>query len=156
MKIDNDARPLEVLKGHFFPLSHINLEQKIVSRDAELTTIGFPCGLGLQNVFSPLTFRSHAASGYVSVNNGANNKPSNIFCLENPSVGGYSGAPVFELGYIAVGNRIEIYSQQTMCHGFISATLGDQTGGKIAMVVPAYYLKDLIEQKNEEEVVGEA
>ena len=156
MKIDKDAKPLEALKGHFYPLSHISMEPKAPSRDAELTTIGFPCGLGLQNVFSPLTFRSHAASGYVSVNNSLNNQASNIFCLENPSVGGYSGAPVFELGYMAIGSRIEIYGQQTVCHGFISATLGDQTGGKIAMVVPSYYLKELIENEKEEEVVGVA
>lgn len=34
--------------GRFFPLDHFNLEKKVVSRDFELTAIGFPHGLGTE------------------------------------------------------------------------------------------------------------
>jgi hypothetical protein len=67
-----------------------------------------------------------------------------FFCLENPSVGGYSGGPVFDLGYSTNG-VLEIKKDKTLCHGIMHGTMGDNTGGKIAMVTPAFYLKDIIE-----------
>lgn len=159
LRINLTGNLSQILKNHFLPLNHINLEKKCVSRDVELTTIGFPCGLGMQTKFSPLTFRSYSASSFISIGRGQNQVQSEVFCLENPSVGGYSGAPVFDLGYSVVNGQISIYGQKTICHGFVSATLGDQTGGKIALVTPAYYLLDLLNDNNDFEVkeeIGEA
>lgn len=159
LKIHLTGNLSQILKNHFLPLNHINLEKKCVSRDVELTTIGFPCGLGMQTKFSPLTFRSYSASSFISIGRGPNQVQSEVFCLENPSVGGYSGAPVFDLGYSMVNGQISVYGQKTICYGFISATLGDQTGGKIALVTPAYYLLDLLNDNNDFEVkeeIGEA
>ncbi len=159
LKIHLNGNLSQILKNHFLPLNHINLEKKCVSRDAELTTIGFPCGLGMQTKFSPLTFRSYSASSFISIGRGQNQIQSDVFCLENPSVGGYSGAPVFDLGYSVVNGQISVYGEKTICHGFVSATLGDQTGGKIALVTPAYYLLDLLNDDDyfkNKEVIGEA
>ena len=116
----------------------------MVSRDYELTAIGFPNGLGISGSFSPLTFRSFASSGFVTLNRGDTNTPSEFFCLENPSVGGYSGCPVLDLGYFNNG-AFTITKEKTWCHGIMHGTMIDNTGGKIALVTPAFYLNDLIQ-----------
>ena len=130
--------------NRFFPLDHFNLEHKSVSRDYELTAIGFPHGLGTAGLFSPFTFRSYASSGFVTLNRADTKTLSEFFCLENPSVGGYSGCPVFDLGYSTNG-VMQITKDCTKCHGIMHGTMSDNTGGKIAMVTPTFYLKDLIE-----------
>ena len=131
------------MEGRFFPYDHFNLEKKAVSRDFELTAVGFPHGLGTENLFSPFTFRSYASSGFVTLLRADTKTQCTFFCLENPSVGGYSGCPVFDLGYETNGT-MTVTREQTWCHGFMHGTMSDNTGGKIAMVTPAFYLKDLI------------
>lgn len=131
------------LKNRFFPYDHFNLKKQVVSRDYELTSIGFPKGLGTSGSFSPFTFRSYASSGFVTLQRADTKTNSEFFCLENPSVGGYSGCPVFDLGYET--NGIMTSSRgKTWCHGIMHGTMIDKTGGKIAMVTPAFYLKDII------------
>ena len=131
------------LMGRFFPLDHFNLEKKVVSRDFELTCIGFPNGLGTEGMFSPLSFRSYASSGFITMPRADTKQNSIFFCLENPSVGGYSGCPVFDLGYSTNG-IMTTTNDRTWCHGIMHGTMSDKTGGKIALVTPAYYLKDII------------
>lgn len=132
------------LKGRFLPLDHINLKREVVSRDFELTSIGFPNGLGISGMFSPLTFRSFASSAFLTLPRADTNGLCDFFCLENPSVGGYSGCPVMDLGYETNGTML-ITRDQTWCHGFMHGTMCDETGGKIALVTPAFYLKDLLD-----------
>lgn len=131
------------LKGRCLPIDHINLEKKPVSRDYELTCVGFPHGLGTDGMFSPFTFRSYASSGFVTLARADTGTNCVFFCLENPSVGGYSGCPVFDLGY-SFNGVMAMSKEQTWCHGFMHGTMSDNTGGKIAMVTPSYYLSDII------------
>ena len=56
---------MKFMENRFFPYDHFNLEHTAVSRDFELTAIGFPHGLGTEGSFSPFTFRSYASSGFV-------------------------------------------------------------------------------------------
>lgn len=130
-------------ENRFFPIDHVNLERKAVSRDDVLTAIGFPNGLGTGGAFSPLTFRSYASSSFITLPRADTKIPTDFFCLENPSVGGYSGCPVFDLGYETNG-IMTITKEKTWCYGFMHGTMSDNTGGKIAMVTPAFYLKDII------------
>lgn len=134
------------MENRFFPYDHFNLQRTPVSRDFELTAIGFPQGLGTEGSFSPFTFRSYASSGFVSLSRADTKTLSDFFCLENPSVGGYSGCPVFDLGYSTNG-VMQITKERTWCHGIMHGTMSDNTGGKIAMVTPAFYLRDLIESE---------
>ena len=134
---------LPYMNNRFIPSDHINFSHVPVSRDYELTSIGFPHGLGINGSFSPFTFRSYASSGFVTLNRFDVNIPCEFFCLENPSVGGYSGCPVFALGYTMDGNERKIYNR-SICHGIMHGTLCDDTGGKIAMVTPAFYMKDVL------------
>lgn len=134
----------QFMAKRFFPFDHFNLEKKAVSRDFELTSIGFPQGLGVDGSFSPFTFRSYASSGFVTLNRADTHTPSEFFCLENPSIGGYSGCPVFDLGYSTNG-IMTMTKEKTLCHGIMHGTMSDNTGGKIAMVTPSFYLKDIID-----------
>lgn len=131
------------LNNRCLPLDHINFKETHVSRDVELTSAGFPQGLGVEGKFSPLTFRSYASSALLSFERFDTHTLSDFFCLENPSVGGYSGCPVFDLGYMVVGGMTTT-KEKTICYGFMHGTLGDDTGGKLAVVTPSYYLKDLV------------
>lgn len=132
------------MTGRFFPFDHFNLQENPVSRDFELTAVGFPNGLGTDGLFSPLTFRSYASSGFLTLPRADTKKNSTFFCLENPSIGGYSGCPVFDLGYSTNG-VMTVTKDRTWCHGIMHGTMSDATGGKIALVTPAFYLKDIIE-----------
>lgn len=131
----------------FFPFSQVQHDSTVISRDRELTTVGFPSGLGTSfngsSKFSPLTFRSFASSSYMSLNRADNHIISDFFCLENPAMGGYSGGPVFDLGYINTPMIRQSYGDTTLL-GFVHGTQCDNTGGKLAMVTPSYYLKEII------------
>lgn len=131
------------LEGHFFPYEQLNTTTTPPSRDAYLTAVGFPHGLGAAGRFSPFTFRSHAASSLITLLRFDTNTPSDFFTLENPSVGGYSGGPIFDLGYIIVGG-MTTYTGPTICHGIMHGTISDETGGKIAAVTPCSYVNDIV------------
>ena len=129
----------QLLQNRFFPYDHIDLKSFAPSRDVELTALGFPLGLGAVGKFSPLSFRTYAASSLITLPRADTQTPSDFFCLENPSIGGYSGGPVFDLGYMVVGLMTQ-EKEKTICHGFMHGTLCDETGGKLALVTPSCYL----------------
>lgn len=131
------------LQGRFFPYDHFHTDRTPASRDFELTSVGFPHGLGAHGMFSPLTYRSYASSAFISLNRFDNGVPSEFFLLENPSVGGYSGCPVFDLAYMVVGGMTST-KDKTRCYGIMHGTISDSTGGKMAAVTPAYYLADIV------------
>ncbi len=131
------------LNGRFFPFDQLNTTVLPPSRDAYLTAVGFPQGLGATGKFSPFTFRSHASSSLITLERFDTKTPSDFFTLENPSLGGYSGGPVFDLGYIIVG-AMTTNTGPTICHGIIHGTISDNTGGKIAAITPCSYVKDII------------
>ena len=134
---------LNLFQDRCFPYDHINDSDTPASRDDELTVIGFPHGLGVQGKFSPLTFRSYASSAFLTLPRADTKTPSDFFCLENPSVGGYSGGPVFDMGYEKMGCATAT-KEKTVLHGIVHGTMSDETGGKIALITPMLYIKDLI------------
>ena len=139
----NILNHIALFQDRFFPCDHINDSNVPASRDDELTVIGFPHGLGVQGKFSPLSFRSYASSAFLTLNRADAGTPSDFFCLENPSVGGYSGGPVFDLGYEKMGCATAT-KEKTVLHGIVHGTMSDDTGGKIALITPLFYLKDLL------------
>jgi len=127
------------LVGHFLP--DTSLAAELPSRDVTLTILGFPLSLGAEASFSPLSRDTHAASGVIRIPPGFDG-----FLLQDPSVGGYSGAPVFDLGLMIMGQgSISVRSGGPLCVGLISGTVSDDTGGKIATVVPAAVIRQLID-----------
>ncbi len=139
----NILNHLTLFQDRCFPYDHINDTEVPASRDDELTVIGFPHGLGVQGKFSPLTFRSYASSALLTLDRADTHTLSDFFCLENPSVGGYSGGPVFDMGYEKMGSAMAT-KEKTILHGIVHGTMSDETGGKIALITPMSYIKDLI------------
>jgi hypothetical protein len=131
------------LVGRILPFDHFHTQRMPISRDIELTCVGFPNGLGAQGMFSPLTYRSYVSSALISLNRADTNTPCEFFLLENPSVGGYSGGPIFDLGIMIVGS-MTVTKERTYCLGLMHGTISDKTGGKLAAVTPAYYLQGFI------------
>lgn len=142
IELDTSAH-CEFFQDRCLPYDHINDTEIPASRDDELTVIGFPQGLGVQGKFSPLTFRSYASSSILTLDRFDTKTPSDFFCLENPSVGGYSGGPVFDMGYETMGCATAT-KEKTLLHGIVHGTMTDDTGGKIALITPMFYIKDLI------------
>lgn len=132
--------------GRFLPSSEV-LTDFSLSRDIELTVCGFPRGLGTALTgsvqFSPFTFRSFPSSNILTLNRADTNTPCDFYCLENPSMGGYSGGPVFDLGYLKTPMMQQNYGS-TLIKGFVHGTMSDNTGGKIALITPAKYLLDIL------------
>lgn len=133
----------DILDERCFPYDQIEFNIGNISRDIELTSVGFPNGLGAIGKYSPFTFRSYASSSEITMLR-ADTKTNAIFvCMENPSVGGYSGGPIFDLGIMKVGMMISS-TGPTKLIGIMHGTIFDDTGGKIAVFSPALYLKDII------------
>ncbi len=134
---------MDLLSERCFPYDQIEDDISKISRDDELTSVGFPNGLGAVGKFSPFTFRSYASSSEISFTRFDIPKIANFICLENPSVGGYSGGPILDLGIMHVGVMTSS-TGPTRLIGIMHGTMIDNTGGKIAVFSPAKYIKDLI------------
>ena len=73
----------------------LNAEESAPQRERWLVVMGFPLALGTKGRFSPITIETKAASGLVRVKLDYMNTEATFFVLDKPSIGGYSGAPVF-------------------------------------------------------------
>ena len=141
-EIDSMANPW--ISTRSFPYDHCEISMVNLTRDTELTTVGFPLGLGIQNIFAPLTFRSFPASSILKIQR--IDKPQNVldfFLLEDPSIGGYSGGPVFDLAYKVDYNMTQT-KDKTRLYGIMHGYCGGNAGGSMSCVTPISYLKDLI------------
>jgi len=102
-----------------------------------LTTIGFPLALGLSGKFSPISKASRAASSLFRYRRFDKNTESTFLVLEEPSVQGFSGGPVYALSAVEFGG-VALGVGRFACIGLVHGTLLDNTGGKFAAIVPAY------------------
>jgi len=128
------------LEKRCFPYTQIDLSENLISKDVELTTIGFPLGLGATSTkFSPLTFRTYISSPSITLKRFDNNEPCAFIILELPTTGGYSGGPLFDLGYVIHGGMTTT-KEKTLLHGIVHGTISDVTGGKLAAITPCKYL----------------
>jgi hypothetical protein len=86
---------LAKLGGHFLARTMLSSENTAPSRERPLTTLGFPLALGVQEHFSPITRDSSPASGLITLPRFDTHTPATFYLLENASIAGFSGAPVF-------------------------------------------------------------
>lgn len=130
------------LEKRCFPYTQIDLSENPISKDVELTIIGFPLGLGSTSVkFSPLTYRTYISSPSITLARFDNNTPCDFVILELPTIGGYSGGPLFDLGYVIHGG-MTTKKEKTLLHGIVHGTISDITGGKLAAITPCKYLEN--------------
>jgi hypothetical protein len=132
----------KILQKRCFPYGQIDLSAKSLSKELQLTSIGFPMGLGVTGgKFTPLTFRTYVSSPSISLARFDTKTPCDFIILETPAIGGYSGGPLFDLGYFISG-AMRSSSGKTVLHGIVHGTISDKTGGKLAAITPSKYLKD--------------
>ena len=137
---------IQQLEKHFIPISYIYSKNKSVSREVTLTILGFPLALGRQGSFSPISRETKPASGFLVLNRFDNKKPATFFITQDPSIGGFSGAPVFDTKLpLQRTSSLTIRSGKPMIVGITHGTLNDTTGGKLGAITPSYQLKELIE-----------
>jgi hypothetical protein len=150
LKPRKDLQPL--LKGHFLPLSMIERELVAPLREVTLTVLGFPLGLGAEGSFSPISRETRAASGLLTSRRPEADKLETFFLTQDPSVGGFSGAPVLDLKAEPIWlsqNQMQMRAGGPMVAGVAVGTISDDTGGKLGAIVPGYYVARLLDRMGE-------
>lgn len=126
-----------------------NLE--VPDRNRPLTTVGYPLGLGGLLVgpdkrISPLSRESKPASGLLTLPRADTKQPVVTFLLDSPSIGGFSGAPVFVLPSAFSQGAGLVFSAGSFCVGLVHGTWSDNTGGKLAAIVPVAFIVETLEK----------
>lgn len=133
------------LKLIYIPQSIIQTKKESPARETDVTIIGFPLGLGIQGIFSPITKATNPASDFVTIKDPKTKKEKTYFLLSDPSTSGFSGAPVFQMPTTRIEKNFTIItSGGPTLLGLISSTLYDETGGKFAAVVPSYLIYETL------------
>lgn len=138
------------------PISCLRTDRSSILRSIPLTVIGYPGVLVVEEPFSPICRTSTAASNLVVLRGGGNRERSTFFILDDPSIAGLSGAPVFDTGqpYSAKDIGIVLANRPITVVGLIHGTILDDTGGKLATVVPAFFIAaeiDKLERSSDNE-----
>jgi hypothetical protein len=141
-----DLNVLKKLEEHCISISVFVSTQTGPQRDLNLTVLGFPLNLGIGGYFSPISKTSRAASGLLSLPRFDTQTQATFFLLEDPSIGGFSGAPVFlKPGIQAYGSSLGVQKGFTY-YGIVHGTLSDPIGGKLAAIIPAQYVVETLRQ----------
>ena len=134
------------LQQRFLPSEIIAADREAPSRNLSLTVFGFPLGIGSsEKKFSPLTKQTHCASDLVTLKRADAPIKTIFFLLEDPSVQGYSGGPVLDISVYKLG-VVQARGSGTKLWGLVHGTSSDGTGGKLAMVVPSYFILETIQK----------
>lgn len=140
----------EHLVGHFMPSSWLEAVKGAPLRGLTITVLGFPLRLGVSQYFSPISRETRAASGLLEFRRFDNGVMSTFFVTQDPSVGGFSGAPVFDTRLPYSSERAALDLRQVGSEprivGLVHGTLSDQTGGKFGAIVPGFIILEVLEQ----------
>jgi hypothetical protein len=141
-----DPEHLRIILDRSVPIHLLSARPLPPSRDIPLTVMGYPLGLGVSGYVSPLSLETKAVSGFITLNRFDNNMPATFILLQDPSIGGLSGGPVFDTGksYFSGGRQMQVREGVSVV-GIIHGVISDKTGGKFAAVVPATEIVKLIE-----------
>ncbi|MCF8144964.1 MAG: serine protease [Deltaproteobacteria bacterium] len=134
---------------HFLGIEILVKEESAPDREFDLTILGFPLNLGVEGKFSPISKTSRAASGLLTLPRADTKTKATFFLLEDPSVGGFSGAPVFVKPGTVIKGGAFMYRKGFNYLGIVHGTISDRTGGKFAAVIPSKYVVDTLRQAHE-------
>ena len=154
LKLSNKKGKLEPIKNQFLNSKYFVqvLPDSTIHNYLNFYIVGFPLGYGSYPVFNPSVKTSKLASNQTFIKNssliyGKNDvfEGKNLIhiLLEDPSVGGFSGGPVYYPGG-SFDERLVYGSTIPKCIGIVSGTIGDSTGGKMAIITPSFLIFDLL------------
>lgn len=133
---------ISVLKERFekmaFPLALTYTGRDLMHTSTDLTFFGFPIIDAEGEHLSPLIFSAFRSSGLITTYRGDNKKKCTFFYLNQPSSQGCSGSGV----YSSVNKPFFYGGDTTLMIGILHGTWSDSTGGKMALVTPAFYLDE--------------
>jgi hypothetical protein len=134
---DNDALRGGLL-ARALPIAYLEARPNPPDTDVVLTVLGFPLGLYSPEHFGPLLIETKAASGILRQARFDTGEACDFIFLQQPSIGGLSGAPVFDMGksYLLSDNQLRPRHGISIV-GIMHGTVSDTSGGKLAAVVPS-------------------
>lgn len=136
-----------LLQRHFCPMAALEQTLQAPSRDQPLTALGFPLRLGVGEFFSPISRQTKAASGLFTIPDPElAGRSATFYALDEPSIEGFSGAPVFTWPLSALTGAGLTLGGKLSVVGLFKDTLSDNTGGKLGWVVPSFYIAQTIEK----------
>jgi len=130
-------RPLPELQRRALPADLLLARAEAPSWSLDLLAIGFPLGLASELHFAPIAKRAQAASAIVRFRGEEMERPANFFLLDQPVVGGYSGAPVFVAPQARLTDSGKPEAVAGRCVGLLSQTISLETVGQFTAVVPS-------------------
>lgn len=134
---------------HFLRIEFLVQEESAPDREFDLTILGFPLNLGTEGKFSPISKTSRSASGLLTLPRADTKTKATFFLLEDPSAGGFSGAPVFVKPGTVIKGPALMYRKGFRYLGIVHGTISDKTGGKFTAVIPSKYIVDTLRQAHE-------
>ena len=137
-------RPLPELQRRALPAELLVARAKAPSWSLGLLAIGFPLGLASELHFAPIAKRAQAASTIVRFRGEEMDRPASFFLLDQPVVGGYSGAPVFVAPQARLTHTGKPEAVAARCVGLLSQTISLETVGQFTAVVPSSTIWNLL------------
>jgi len=154
LKLMLDDSTLQVMQGRFLKFNSIAADESAPRRERPVMVMGFPLALGTIGRFSPVTSEAKPASGLLRVPRGDTKKEATFFVLDKPSIGGFSGAPVFQMPGPFASDGALVFQElpaRTIVVGLVHGTMSDNTGGKLALIIPSKFIRDTILQADRAE-----
>ena len=143
LQLDPNAEVISTLRIHFLSAEVLESKRKAPNRLQPVTIVGFPLGLGTEGNFSPISQQSKTVSGLLTLPRLDIQQSQVFFLLDNPSIGGFSGAPVLELPGVYIAKNAIKRNRDLRWVGVVHGTTGDNTGGKLAVITPAALVLEL-------------
>ena len=149
LKLTPSADIMPQLTKRFLPTTILRSQESAPPRYLTLTVVGFPLALGVSGKFSPISRETKSASDLLITKRGDTEKPALFFITQDPSTGGFSGAPVFDTGlpYSSDKAALVVRSKMLQLVGIVHGTLSDKTGGKLGAITPAHLLLELFRKE---------
>lgn len=116
----------------------------------DVIILGFPLGLGVNKVSSPIAKKVEIGSDITTVDLPVVNPKLRFYLLDQDVAQGYSGSPVFCTEDIPSGmyvgdSPVLVADKKMTLIGVISFGLSDVSGGKISFVVPISYMWEIFD-----------
>ena len=146
LKLDSEKILQYLTSQDMGAIDYWRIERKeiVPARTDDLLTVGFPLRLGVaDSTISPISKKSKPASDLI-----INSDIGSYFILDDPSVSGFSGAPIFYLSDPIVSRDKTAYLPGVQhVYGLVKGTINDEQdkAGRFAVITPAYQIVDTID-----------